>query len=187
MALDDEDAEARFQAELAVEDAAERFFDRAWAQSMMRSAWRQLKVQQEADGKAEAFSRLKPFLSRVARDGEYAELGQRLGANAHAISMAVFRLRAVLARFGHRGSRRARSFLLPERGPSSPALGTGDGAGFDPSSHRSAGRPRPLWAQGVTQGSILPLTPELARRPKRPRWPRAGTRTEITRHRYFAM
>jgi len=52
-----------------------------------------LQAQQEADGKAEAFSRLKPFLSRVARDGEYAELGQRLGANAHAISMAVFRLR----------------------------------------------------------------------------------------------
>ena len=93
VALDYEDAEARFQAELAVEGTAERFFDRAWAQNVMRSAWRQLQAQQEADGKAEAFSRLKPFLSRVARDGEYAELGQHLGANAHAISMAVFRLR----------------------------------------------------------------------------------------------
>jgi RNA polymerase sigma-70 factor (ECF subfamily) len=93
VALEDEDAEARFQAELALEDTPERFFDHAWAQSVMRSAWRQLKAQHEAEGKADAFSRLKPFLSRVAQDGEYAELGQRLGANAHAIGMAVSRLR----------------------------------------------------------------------------------------------
>ena len=93
VALEDEDAEARFQAELAVEDTPDHFFDRAWAQSVMRSAWGRLKAEHEADGKAEAFSRLKPFLSRVARDGEYAELGQRLGANAHAIGMAVSRLR----------------------------------------------------------------------------------------------
>ena len=93
VALDDEDAEVRFQTELAVEGTPERFFDRAWAQSVMRGAWHRLRAEQEADGKADMFSQLKPFLSRVARDGEYAELGQRLGANAHAIGMAVSRLR----------------------------------------------------------------------------------------------
>lgn len=93
VALDDEDAEARFQAELAIEDTPERFFDRAWAHSVMRSAWQRLRAEHKADGKAEAFSLLKPLLSRVAQDGEYAQLGQRLGANAHAIGMAVSRLR----------------------------------------------------------------------------------------------
>lgn len=91
--IDGTDAEVRFQGDLAVEASPERSFDRAWAQSVMRSAWRQLQSEQEACGKADLFNLLKSFLARRAREGEYAELGQRIGLSAHAISEAVLRLR----------------------------------------------------------------------------------------------
>jgi RNA polymerase sigma factor (sigma-70 family) len=91
--FEEAEAEVRFQAGLAVAVSPERSFDQAWAQSVMGNALRQLRLEQEADGKAELFDSLKPFLARRAREGEYSELGQRLGLNAHAMAEAVSRLR----------------------------------------------------------------------------------------------
>ena len=44
-------------------------------------------------GKADAFGTLKPFLSRPPQEKEYEQVGQRLGLNAHAVTVAVARLR----------------------------------------------------------------------------------------------
>jgi len=93
--LDDEaDAEARYQGEPSRAEAAERLFDRAWAQTVMRSALRRLGAESASAGKAAEFAALKPFLSRPPEGNEYDQVGEPFGSNARAIAMAVSRLRA---------------------------------------------------------------------------------------------
>jgi RNA polymerase sigma factor (sigma-70 family) len=93
--LEDEvDPEARYQGEPTRAEAAERSFDRAWAQTVMRSALRQLGQESAAAGKAAEFAALKPFLSRPPEGTEYEQVGKPFGLNAHAIATAVSRLRA---------------------------------------------------------------------------------------------
>jgi len=93
--LDDEaDPEARYQAEPSRAEAAERSFDRAWAQTVMRSALRQLGKESTAAGKTTEFAALKPFLSRPPEGTEYEQVGKPFGLNAHAVATAVSRLRA---------------------------------------------------------------------------------------------
>jgi RNA polymerase sigma-70 factor (ECF subfamily) len=93
--LDDEaDAEARYQGEPSRAEAAERSFDRAWAQTVMRSALRWLGAESATAGKAAEFAALKPFLSRPPEANEYDQVGKPFGLNARAIAMAVSRLRA---------------------------------------------------------------------------------------------
>jgi RNA polymerase sigma-70 factor (ECF subfamily) len=92
--LDDEvEAEARYQGELPRAEAAERSFDRAWAQTVMRSALRRLGAESANAGKAAEYAALKPFLSRPPEANEYARVGEPLGLNARAIATAVSRLR----------------------------------------------------------------------------------------------
>jgi DNA-directed RNA polymerase specialized sigma24 family protein len=91
--LGEADAEARFQAGLSVAPSPDASFDQAWAHSVMRHAWRRLRIEQEADGKARQFETLKPFLARRAQEGEYSTLGPDLGLSTHAMAEAVSRLR----------------------------------------------------------------------------------------------
>ena len=93
--LDDEaDAEGRYQSEPPRAEAAERSFDRAWAQTVMRSALRRLGAESASAGKAAEFAALKPFLSRPPEGNEYDQVGEPFGLTARAIAMAVSRLRA---------------------------------------------------------------------------------------------
>jgi RNA polymerase sigma-70 factor (ECF subfamily) len=91
---DEADAEARYQGEPSRAEAVERSFDRAWAQTVMRSALRRLGAESAAAGKAAEFAALKPFLSRPPEGSEYDQVGEPFGLNARAIAMAVSRLRA---------------------------------------------------------------------------------------------
>jgi WD40 repeat protein len=83
------EAEDRYLAEPSRGETVERSFDRAWAQAVMRDALRELGQEHASMGKADAFETLKPFLSRPPREHEYAQVGQRLGLNAHAVAVAV--------------------------------------------------------------------------------------------------
>jgi len=87
------EAEDRYLAEPSRGETVERAFDRAWAQAVMRDALRELGQEHASTGKADAFETLKPFLSRPPQEHEYAQVGQRLGLNAHAVAVAVARLR----------------------------------------------------------------------------------------------
>lgn len=94
LAIDTEIAEERLGEvhELNAEEAA-RDFDRRWAETVLTSARRNLKISRQAVGKADEYDALKPFLT----EGTSAELTQkvatRLGKSTDAGSMAISRLR----------------------------------------------------------------------------------------------
>ena len=86
--------EVRYLAEASRGETAERSFDRAWAQTVMRSALRQLGSESGSEAALARFAALKPFLSRPPDDDEYARLGARISLSGHAVAAAVSRLRA---------------------------------------------------------------------------------------------
>lgn len=88
-----DEAEDRYLAEPSRTETADQWFDRTWAQAVMRDALRQLGEEHNVGGKTELFKALKPFLSRPPQDKEYEQVGQRLGLNTHAVAVAVARLR----------------------------------------------------------------------------------------------
>jgi len=88
-----EEVEHRYVAEPPRSEGAERAFDRAWAQTIMRCALRQLGTELALAGKRTEGDALKAYLSRSPEEGEYARVGAGLGLNKHAVAMAVWRLR----------------------------------------------------------------------------------------------
>lgn len=99
VALDDACVEERFVAEAGSGLAPESAYDRGWATTLMERAWRGLREDCRAEGKAELFEQLKPFLSREPVDGEYARVAPAAGMSPGAFSVAVHRLRH---RYGQR-------------------------------------------------------------------------------------
>lgn len=91
--LDLDDAEARFQSESANGESAETAYDRHWALAVMDTALRQLREEATTSRRAENFELLSPFLSREAEPGEYEAIAPKLGMNAGALGVAVYRLR----------------------------------------------------------------------------------------------
>lgn len=77
-------------ANMAVPDAD---FDRQWAISLLASALHDLESEMIADGKAELFQRLKPWLTGDADAASQACIAQELSMSAEAIKQAVHRLR----------------------------------------------------------------------------------------------
>jgi RNA polymerase sigma-70 factor (ECF subfamily) len=91
--LDDDGVENRYLAEAKSELPPETEYDRGWAMTLMERALKALREESRREGKSELFERLKVFLSREPRDGEYAEVGASSGTTAGATSVAVHRLR----------------------------------------------------------------------------------------------
>jgi RNA polymerase sigma-70 factor (ECF subfamily) len=91
--LDDADVEQRFLSEPGAELAPETAYDRGWATTLMERAWDSLRQECAAEGKAELFGRLRPFLSREPSVGEYAQVAPAAGLTPGAFSVAVHRMR----------------------------------------------------------------------------------------------
>jgi len=85
--------EERYRSDAASEETPERHFDRRWAQAVMDHALSALEAEHGKAGKAAQFEALAEFLSRVPSEGEYAQVGDRLGFNRHAVAVMVARLR----------------------------------------------------------------------------------------------
>jgi len=91
--LDDEDAEQRYAAELAVNLAPEKLFDRRWALTVLNNAFTRVQREFVDAGKAAQFDELKLFLSSEATPGAYETPARRLAMTPQAVGMAVLRLR----------------------------------------------------------------------------------------------
>lgn len=93
ISLDAEEAEGRFVQEAAVNDSAEKAFDRRWALTLLDRALARLREEFAGAGKVPQFEALKVFLSEVAGAGDYAALAGQVGLDAGGVAVAVHRLR----------------------------------------------------------------------------------------------
>ena len=93
ISLDAEEAEGRFLQEPALNDSAEKAFDRRWALTLLDRALGRLREEFTAAGKLQQFDLLKAFLSDIASEGEYAALAESLGLEPGGVAVAVHRLR----------------------------------------------------------------------------------------------
>jgi DNA-directed RNA polymerase specialized sigma24 family protein len=91
--LDEGDAEHRYAADLAVDLAPEKLFDRRWALTVLNNALTRLQKEFAEAGKSAQFDALKVFLSSEAAPGTYETLAPQLNLTPRATSMAVCRLR----------------------------------------------------------------------------------------------
>jgi RNA polymerase sigma-70 factor (ECF subfamily) len=93
VSLHDTDAgEARSVADASVlsPDAA---FDRQWALTVLARALETLRQECIADGRAEFFEQVKPWLTGEAAHGDQTALAASCGTNANALKVAVHRLK----------------------------------------------------------------------------------------------
>ena len=72
---------------------AEAVFDREWALSVFERALAQLRDECAAAGRARQFDQLKPFLSQLGTQTDYARVGEQARMTPGAVAVAVRRLR----------------------------------------------------------------------------------------------
>ena len=80
----------------AAEPGPDRRFDADWARLVFERALRRLRAEAVERGKGELFDALEPFLAEDAQRDDYVRIAPRFGSNAHAIGVAVHRLRTRL-------------------------------------------------------------------------------------------
>ena len=93
VSLDDFDPEARYRLEPVEVIAPEMLFDRQWAATLLNQVLARLRAEQTAEGKGEAFDRLRGCLTGAEASLPYADLAAQLGMTGSAVKMAVHRLR----------------------------------------------------------------------------------------------
>ena len=91
--LDALDVEAQFNQVAASTRSPEEMFDRAWAETVVKSSVERLGMEYGAGGQAALFAEIKGYLSQPVDRAAYAASGQRLGMSTDAVAMAVVRLR----------------------------------------------------------------------------------------------
>jgi RNA polymerase sigma-70 factor (ECF subfamily) len=106
ISLDAEEAESRFQSDLATGLSPEEIFERRWAQAILERAVAQLREEYVASGKQKNFDALSCFLSEESRFGGYADVAKQLGMSASTVAVTVHRLR-------HRYRQLVREAVLP--------------------------------------------------------------------------
>lgn len=91
--LDSVLAENRWQEDASLGGQPEAAFDRAWANTVMDRASRQLHTEFVAGNKAELFAELFPRLNGGGAVGGLAAVGERLSMTEAAVKMALSRMR----------------------------------------------------------------------------------------------
>src|SRR5438445_1729020 len=75
ISLDEEDAETRYQADMASSLPPDKIFEKRWATTLLEQAFSKLREESVAAGKGERFDRLKVFLQEGSDPGDYAAIG----------------------------------------------------------------------------------------------------------------
>jgi len=70
----------------------DRAFDRCWALALLDRALRRLRAEQERQGKAEWFARVRPFLQSSALAGDYESIASEFGMTKNAVAVGIHRL-----------------------------------------------------------------------------------------------
>ena len=93
LSLDWQDADTRYQIDPADRLSPDKLYDRAWAVTLLEQVIARLRTEFAAEGKAEYFDQLKPFLTAGKGAVSYAEAAAGLGLNESAARVAAHRLR----------------------------------------------------------------------------------------------
>src|SRR5215471_5883914 len=93
LSLDEEDAETRYQADMASALSPDKIFEKRWATTLLEQAFAKLRAESVAAEKGERFDRLSVFLQDGTDPGDYADVGKELGMAANSVAAAVHRLR----------------------------------------------------------------------------------------------
>ncbi len=90
--LEGEDPEQRFAREPVCEETPELAFERRWAETILESSLRRLRLEFDGGGKVHRFDYLKPFLLRQ-KEASYREASEKLGLSEAAVKSAIHRMR----------------------------------------------------------------------------------------------
>lgn len=93
VSLDDFDPEERYRLEAADTWTADRIYERRWALALLDQVMQALREAFAAEGRAEFFDALKPFLYSEKGPPSQAEIAARFGMTESAVKAAVHRLR----------------------------------------------------------------------------------------------
>lgn len=93
ISLNDEDAEARFQAEPATHAPSDTLFDRGWAEAVLELVLKRFEAELSANGDAARYEVLQPFLLGGEGSGSYAEASRQLGLSETGVRSIVHRFR----------------------------------------------------------------------------------------------
>ncbi|MBP8261472.1 MAG: sigma-70 family RNA polymerase sigma factor [Verrucomicrobia bacterium] len=88
-----ETAETRYGCEPADPRTPEQAFERRWAITLLDEVLGRLEAEQQTEGKAALFARLKPCLAGESASLPYAQIGDAAGLSEGAVKVAVHRLR----------------------------------------------------------------------------------------------
>lgn len=91
--LDWDEAENRYQIEPADQLSPDKLYYRAWAVALLERVVARLQAEKLAEGKAELFEKLRPFLMLGKGAIPYPEVAAELGMSEAAVRQAVHRLR----------------------------------------------------------------------------------------------
>ncbi len=91
--LDFETAESRYRLEPKDTQTPEKDFERRWARALLNRALERLSSEMDAQGSADRFRMLEPFLAGPPEHDEYTLLAARLDVSEGAIRVAVHRMR----------------------------------------------------------------------------------------------
>jgi DNA-directed RNA polymerase specialized sigma24 family protein len=93
LSLDWQGADTRYQIDPADHLSPDKVYDRVWAVMLLERVLGRLRAENAADGKAETFEKLKPFLTSGSGAIPYAEAAAALNSPEPAVRVAVHRLR----------------------------------------------------------------------------------------------
>lgn len=93
LSLNWQDADTRYQIDPADDLSPDKLFDRVWAVTLLERVIVQLRDESAAEGKAELFEALKPFLMAGQSGIPYAQVAADLKLSEGAARVAVHRLR----------------------------------------------------------------------------------------------
>jgi RNA polymerase sigma-70 factor (ECF subfamily) len=93
LSLDWQDAEARYQINPAHDLSPDKLYDRAWAVIVLERVITRLRDENNVDGKAGLYERLKPFLMLGKNEIPYPQAAATLKMSEGAVRVAVYRLR----------------------------------------------------------------------------------------------
>lgn len=91
--LDWQNADTRYRIDPPDNLSPDKLYDRAWAITLLERVLARLRAENEADGKAALFDRLKPFLMVGKGAIPYAQVAESLQLTEGAVRVAVHRLR----------------------------------------------------------------------------------------------
>ena len=88
LSLDWQDADTRYQLDLADQLSPDKLYDRAWAVALLERVIVRLRDENVAEGKTELFERLKPFLMIGKRAIPYGQAASQLNLSEGAVRVA---------------------------------------------------------------------------------------------------